>query len=371
MDQTGTHETVSKKIAVLEGDGIGAEVVAEAIKVMKAVAQKRGMKLNLSFGLAGGAALDKFGIPLPDGTLELCLNSDAVLLGAVGGPKWESNPHHLKPEQALLKLRKELGLFANVRPAKVYPALAGASTLKREIVENIDLIVMRELTGGIYFGDPKGIQNIGKVRVGFNTLIYSENEIERIARASFDMAMKRRKKVTSVDKANVLDVMQLWRDVVTEVAKDYPDVELNHLYVDNCSMQLIRDPKQFDIICTGNMFGDILSDEAAMLTGSIGMLPSASLGEHTAMYEPVHGSAPDIAGKGIANPLATIASVAMMFKYSFDMLAEADAIESAIDTVLKKGYRTADLVENSKKTVSTGEMGDLVVKAISSNGVIN
>jgi 3-isopropylmalate dehydrogenase len=364
MDQTGTHGTVSKKIAVLEGDGIGAEVVAEAIKVMEAVAQKRGMKLNFSFGLAGGVALDQFGIPLPDETLKLCLDSDAVLLGAVGGPKWESNPHHLKPEQALLKLRKELGLFANVRPAKVYPALAGTSTLRKEIVENIDLIVMRELTGGIYFGEPKGIHDNGKERVGFNTLIYSESEIERIARASFDMAMKRRKKVTSVDKANVLDVMQLWREVVIEVAKDYPEVELNHIYVDNCAMQLIRDPKQFDIICTGNLFGDILSDEAAMLTGSIGMLPSASLGEHTAMYEPVHGSAPDIAGKGIANPLATIASVAMMFKYSFDMPAEADAIESAIDAVLKKGYRTADLVEDGKKTVSTREMGDLVVAAV-------
>jgi 3-isopropylmalate dehydrogenase len=368
MDQTGTHGTVSKKIAVLEGDGIGTEVVAEAIKVMEAVARKQNMKLDFSYGLAGGAALDEFGIPLPDETLKLCLNSDTVLLGAVGGPKWESNPHHLKPEQALLKLRKELGLFANVRPAKVYPALAGASTLRREIVENIDLIVMRELTGGIYFGEPKGINNNGKERVGFNTLIYSESEIERIARSSFDMAMKRRKKVTSVDKANVLDVMQLWREVVTQIAKDYPEVELNHMYVDNCAMQLIRNPKQFDIICTGNLFGDILSDEAAMLTGSIGMLPSASLGENTAMYEPVHGSAPDIAGKGIANPLATIASLAMMFKYSFNMPAESDAIESAIDAVLKKGYRTADLVEDGKKTVSTSEMGDLVVEEIL-NGV--
>jgi 3-isopropylmalate dehydrogenase len=367
MDQTGTGEVVSKKLAVLEGDGIGREVVTEAIKVMKAVAQERDMNLEFSFGLAGGAALDEFGIPLPDETLRLCLDSDAVLLGAVGGPKWESNPHHLKPEQALLKLRKELGLFANVRPAKVYPALVGASTLRREIVENIDLIVMRELTGGIYFGEPKGVNNNGKERVGFNTLIYSESEIERIVRASFDMAMKRRKKVTSVDKANVLDVMQLWRDVVIGVAKEYPEVELNHMYVDNCAMQLIRNPKQFDIICTGNMFGDILSDEAAMLTGSIGMLPSASLGEHTAMYEPVHGSAPDIAGKGIANPLATIASVAMMFKYSFDMPDEADAIDNAIDMVLKKGYRTADLVEDGKKTVSTREMGDLVVEALQFN----
>ena len=255
-------------------------------------------------------------------------------------------------------------------------AASGSSVSKGETLKdtarnlealNIDLIVMRELTGGIYFGEPKGVNNNGKERVGFNTLVYSESEIERIVRASFDMAMKRRKKVTSVDKANVLDVMQLWRDVVIGVAKGYPEVELNHMYVDNCAMQLIRNPKQFDIICTGNMFGDILSDEAAMLTGSIGMLPSASLGEHTAMYEPVHGSAPDIAGKGIANPLATIASVAMMFKYSFDMPDEADAIDNAIDMVLKKGYRTADLVEDGKKVVSTREMGDLVVEALQFN----
>jgi len=276
----------SKKIAVLPGDGIGPEVVTEGLRVINAVTQKNDMTITLSRGLAGGAALDACNIPLPDETLDLCLESDAVLLGAVGGPKWESNPHHLKPEQALLKLRKELGLFANVRPAKVYPTLAGASTLKPEIIENIDVIVMRELTGGIYFGEPRGIRQNGNEKIGINTLVYSESEIERIARSAFEMAMKRRRKVTSVDKANVLDSSQLWRDVVNTVSKDYPDVSLNHLYVDNCAMQLVRNPRQFDIILTGNMFGDILSDEAAMLTGSIGMFPSASLGQHSSLYEP-------------------------------------------------------------------------------------
>ena len=351
-----------KKIAILEGDGIGPEVVAETVKVMEAIAGGHGLSFTYSHGLAGGAALDATGIPLPEETLTMCLESDAVLLGAVGGPKWEEKPHHLKPEQALLKLRKKLGLFANVRPAKIYPALRHASTLKEELVDGIDLIVMRELTGGIYFGEPKAVEVRDGKRVGYNTLIYSEQEIERIARAAFDMALKRRKRVTSVDKANVLDCMQLWRDVVIEVSADYPEVTLNHMYVDNCAMQLVRDPRQFDVILTGNMFGDILSDEAAMLTGSIGMLPSASLGEHTSMYEPVHGSAPDIAGKGIANPLATIASAAMMFRYSFDMPAAADAIEKAIDDVLTQGYRTADLHGDSGKIVSTSDMGDLVVE---------
>ncbi|MBN1348013.1 3-isopropylmalate dehydrogenase [candidate division KSB1 bacterium] len=353
-----------KKLAVLPGDGIGKEVVDEALKVMNAVADKRSLHIDLSFADVGGAALDKYHIPLPDETLQLCLESDAVLLGAVGGPNWESQPHHLKPERALLKLRQELGLFANVRPAKVYAPLIHASTLKAEVIRDIDLIVMRELTGGIYFGEPRGIRQNGKEKIGTNTLVYSSSEIERIARAAFDMAGKRRKKVTSVDKANVLDSMQLWRDVVCEVAKEYPDIELNHLYVDNCAMQLVRNPGQFDIILTGNMFGDILSDEAAMLTGSIGMLPSASLGKYTAMYEPVHGSAPDIAGKGIANPIATIASVAMMLKFSFDMPGEADAIEHAISAVLDDGYRTPDLMEQGKKRASTGEMGDLIVEAL-------
>lgn len=353
------------KITVLPGDGIGPEVVDEALKVVRLIAEQKDLNITYYHGLAGGAALDAHQIPLPDETLKMCLGSDAVLLGAVGGPKWENNPQHLKPEQALLKLRKELGLFANVRPAKIYSALVHASTLKPEFIENIDLIVMRELTGGIYFGEPKGIRQEGNEKIGFNTLVYSVFEIKRIARSAFDMAMQRRKKVTSVDKANVLDSSQLWRDVVIEIAQDYPEVELNHLYVDNCAMQLVRNPQQFDIILTGNMFGDILSDEAAMLTGSIGMLPSASLGQRTAMYEPVHGSAPDIAGQGIGNPIATIASVAMMFKYSFNLPEAAKAIENAIDSVLADGFRTADIMEADKKTVSTGEMGDLIVKALS------
>lgn len=353
-----------KKLAVLPGDGIGPEVVAEALKVMNIVAENSNMSIVFSEALVGGAALDKYHIPLPDETLKLCLESDAVVLGAVGGPKWESNPHYLKPEKALLRLRQELGLFANVRPAKVYPPLVGASTLKSEVIENIDLIVMRELTGGIYFGEPRGVRQNGNEKIGMNTLVYSESEIERIARSAFEMAMKRRKKVTSVDKANVLDSSQLWRDVVNDISQDYPEVSLNHLYVDNCAMQLVREPQQFDVILTGNMFGDILSDEAAMLTGSIGMLPSASLGKHSAMYEPVHGSAPDIAGQGIANPIATIASLAMMFKYSFDMPDAANAIENAISRVLEQGYRTADLMEDGKQQVTTCEMGDLIVEAL-------
>lgn len=370
MDQKGANGSMSdqnKKLAVLPGDGIGPEVVDEALKVIETIVKESDIKITYSYADAGGAALDKYNIPLPDETLQLCMESDAVLLGAVGGPKWESNPQHLKPERALLKLRKELGLFANVRPAKVYAPLVQASTLKSEVIENIDLIVMRELTGGIYFGEPRGVRQNGNDKIGINTLVYSTSEIERIARASFEMAMKRRKKVTSVDKANVLDSSQLWRDVVIAVAEDYPEVELNHLYVDNCAMQLVRDPGQFDIILTGNLFGDILSDEAAMLTGSIGMLPSASLGKHTAMYEPVHGSAPDIAGQGIANPIATIASVAMMFKFSFDMPEAAEAIENAITTVLERGYRTSDLKEDGKQSVSTREMGDLIVGNISNH----
>ncbi len=353
-----------KKIAVLPGDGIGPEVVAEALKVMNLVAQNRSIQFNFSDGLVGGASIDTHGIPLTDETLQMCLESDVVLLGAVGGPKWESLPHSQKPERALLKLRKELGLFANVRPAKIYSALIDASTLKPEVIRNIDLVVMRELTGGIYFGEPRGVHDNGKEKVGINTLIYSTSEIERITRAAFDLSRKRRKVVTSVDKANVLDTFQLWRDVVNSIAKEYPDVKLSHLYVDNCAMQLIRNPQQFDVILTGNMFGDILSDEAAMLTGSIGMLPSASLGAQNAMYEPVHGSAPDIAGKGIANPIATIASVAMMFHYSFEMPAEAKAIENAIEKVLNQGYRTADIAEKGKAPISTHEMGELIATAL-------
>ncbi len=355
-----------KKIAVLPGDGIGPEVVAEALKVMNIVAQNRSIQFNFSPGLVGGASIDAHATPLTDATLQMCLESDAVLLGAVGGPKWENLPHAQKPERALLKLRKELGLFANVRPAKIYSALIDASTLKPEVIGNIDLVVMRELTGGIYFGEPRGVRDNGQEKVGINTLVYSTSEIARITHAAFDLSRKRRKIVTSVDKANVLDTYQLWRDVVNSIAKEYPDVKLSHLYVDNCAMQLIRNPQQFDVILTENMFGDILSDEAAMLTGSIGMLPSASLGPRSAMYEPVHGSAPDIAGKGIANPIATIASVAMMFHYSFDMPAEAMAIENAIEKVLNQGYRTADIAENGKVPISTQEMGKLITTALQS-----
>ncbi len=364
MDQERTRKSMKMKIAVLEGDGIGPEVIAEALKVIRLMAHVHKMDIDLSFGQAGGAALDATGEPLPSETLTMCLESDAVLLGAVGGPKWEANPHHKKPEQALLRLRKELALFANIRPVKIYAALANASTLKKEVISDIDLIVLRELTGGIYFGEPRGIKTAGNEKIGYNTLSYSETEIERIARVAFEMSMKRRKKLTSVDKANVLESMQLWRDVVQAVAGDYPEVQLNHMYVDNCAMQLIRFPRQFDVILTGNMFGDILSDEASMLTGSIGMLPSASLGSHTALYEPVHGSAPDIAGQGIANPLATIASVAMMFRYSFEMPDAADAIETAIQRVLEQGYRTADIVQSGGAAVSTSQMGDAVLAAL-------
>jgi 3-isopropylmalate dehydrogenase len=352
------------KLAVLPGDGIGPEVVREALRIVKKIAEVRKITVETTAALVGGAALDTFKIPLPDETLKICQESDAVILGAVGGPKWESNPQHLKPEQALLKLRKELGLFANIRPAKIYPALIGASTLKPEIIRDIDLVVLRELTGGIYFGQPKGIKIENGERVGFNTLIYSTSEIERIARVGFEMALKRRKIVTSVDKANVLDSSQLWREVVIDVAKDFPEVTLNHLYVDNCTMQLIRAPRQFDVIVTGNLFGDILSDEAAMLTGSIGMLPSASLGTKSAMYEPVHGSAPDIAGKGIANPIATIDSMAMMFKYTFNMPDEATAIEKAIARVLDAGFRTQDIMEPGQTQVSTTEMGNQILAAL-------
>jgi 3-isopropylmalate dehydrogenase len=351
----------SKKIVVLPGDGIGPEVVAEAVKILKLVGERKNIFFELTTCKIGGTAIDEKGTPLPEETIAACRDAEAVLLGAIGGPKWENLPHHQKQEQGLLGIRKALGLYANVRPAKIYPALVDASTLRPEVVDGIDMIVMRELTGGIYFGQPKGVREENGVRVGFNTMVYSEPEIERIARKAFDFAMKRRKIVTSVDKANVLDGSQLWREVVLKVAEDYPEVELNHLYVDNCAMQLVRNPKQFDVILTGNLFGDILSDEAAMLTGSIGMLPSASLGATTAMYEPVHGSAPDIAGQGIANPIATIASVAMMFKYTFDMPDAAAAIETAIETVLKDGYRSADLIgDDTTTTISTSEMGDRI-----------
>ncbi|MCI0511653.1 3-isopropylmalate dehydrogenase [candidate division KSB1 bacterium] len=353
-----------KVITVLPGDGIGTEVVTEACKILELVARHKKFSITLNSSLIGGAAFDAWSVPLTDETLKMCFESDAILLGAVGGPRWEKLPHHLKPEQALLRLRRELGLFANVRPAKIYRPLIDVSTLKPAVIEQIDLVVLRELTGGLYFGEPRGIRQQGHEKVGVNTMTYTTTEIERIARAAFEMAVNRRQKVTSVDKANVLETSQLWREVVSAVAHDYPEISLNHLYVDNCAMQLVRNPQQFDVILTENMFGDILSDEAAMLTGSIGMLPSASLGKFTALYEPVHGSAPDIAGQGIANPIATIASVAMMFQYSFNMPAEARAIEQAIELVLEQGYRTADLAQNGKAPVSTQAMGDLVAAAV-------
>lgn len=350
------------KIAVLAGDGVGREIVPEAVKVLKAVAERYGHTFEFVAGDIGGQAIDKVGVPLPQDTLALAQHSDAVLLGAVGGPKWEGLEYSLRPERALLGLREQLGLFANLRPAKLYPMLADASTLKREVIEGIDLLVVRELTGGIYFGKPKGIEKIPGGERGVNTEVYTTEEIARIARIAFDAARKRRKKVTSVDKANVLESSELWRRVVTEVHRAYPDVELTHMYVDNCAMQLIRNPKQFDVLLCNNMFGDILSDEAAMLTGSIGMLPSASLGAHAGLYEPIHGSAPDIAGKNIANPIATIASAAMMLSYTFNLDKEAEAIEQAIVKTLDLGYRTKDIAGPGHRIVGTAEMGDAIAR---------
>jgi len=353
------------KIAVLPGDGIGPEVVREAVKVLEAVAEGGGFSIHTEYADVGGVALEKYDDPLPKATLELCQSSDAVLLGAIGDPKWDNMPADKRPERGLLGLREGLGLFANLRPAKIFRSLADASSLKREVVEDIDILIVRELTGGIYFGEPRGFDDRNGGR-GFNTMVYETGEVERIAHVAFEAAQKRNRKVTSVDKANVLEVSQFWRAVVEEVAKEYPDVELNHLYVDNCAMQLVRRPKQFDVILTGNMFGDILSDEAAMLTGSLGMLPSASLGTSTAMYEPVHGSAPDIAGQNIANPIATIASVAMMLHYSLDRNSEADAVEGAIASALEDGYRTQDIAGDGTTVISTQEMGDVIADRIKS-----
>jgi len=349
-------------IALLPGDGIGPEVIKEAVKVLRSLEKKLKIELILNEALVGGAAYDAKGHPLPTNTLNTAQEADAVLLGAVGGPKWEKIDFSLRPERALLGLRSSLKLYANLRPAKVFPALVDASSLKRELVENLDILVVRELTGGIYFGEPRGVEKLNDgTRRGFNTLVYTEEEIKRIACVAFDVARKRSKRVVSVDKANVLEVTGLWREVVTEVHKDYNDVVLEHMYVDNCAMQLVRAPKQFDVIVTTNMFGDILSDEASMLTGSIGMLPSASVGGSTAMYEPIHGSAPDIAGKGLANPLATILSVGMMFKYSFGCEEVNAKIESVVESVLDQGIRTRDIMSNKMTEVSTHEMGDKIV----------
>jgi len=356
---------MTKKIAVLPGDGIGQEIVAEAVKVLAAL-QKDGLDIEMKQGLVGGTAYDAHGSPLPEETLRLAKDADAVLLGAVGGHKWESLDISVRPEKGLLGLRSELQLFSNLRPAILYKQLADASTLKADIVAGLDIMIVRELTGGIYFGQPRGVRKLENgERQGFNTLVYSESEIERIGRSAFEIAMKRGKKVCSVDKANVLECTELWREVIESVAKDYPEVELSHMYVDNAAMQLVRAPKQFDVMVTTNMFGDILSDCAAMLTGSIGMLPSASLDANSkGMYEPIHGSAPDIAGQNIANPLATILSVAMMLRYSLDEAEMADRIEQAVEKVLDQGLRTADIYSEGMQKVSTSEMGDAVVAAL-------
>jgi 3-isopropylmalate dehydrogenase len=350
------------KITLLPGDGIGPEVVAEGVKLLKTVAANYGHSFEFAEALAGGIAIDETGDPLPDDTLDLCRQADAVLLGAVGGPKWSDPQAKVRPEQGLLKLRKELGLFANIRPVKVYPALAGASTLKREVVEQVDLVIIRELTGGLYFGTPQGRQDNNRGRAAVDTMYYTEAEIGRLMRVAFDLARLRRKKVTSVDKANVLASSRLWREVAHEVAAEYPDVEYEDILVDACSMYLIRNPGEYDVIATENMFGDILSDEASMLAGSMGMLPSASLAEGKfGLYEPIHGSAPDIAGQGIANPLATILSVAMMLRTTFGLLEEAGAVERAVEAVLAAGHRSPDLAEPGTTAIGTAAMGDLVV----------
>jgi 3-isopropylmalate dehydrogenase len=353
------------KIAVLPGDGIGTEIIAQAVKVLGALA-KDGLKLEIEQAPVGGAAYDIAGDPLPSATLKLAREADAILFGAVGGWQYDQLPRAKRPEQAILGLRKELGLFANLRPAKVFPELVEASTLRPEVVSGMDILILRELTGDIYFGQPRGMRKLDNgEREGFDTMRYSESEIRRIAHAGFRAAMKRSKKLCSVDKSNVLETSQLWREVVTEVAREYPSVALSHMYVDNAAMQLLRDPRQFDVMVTGNMFGDILSDEASMLTGSIGMLPSASLdANNKGLYEPIHGSAPDIAGKNLANPLATILSAAMMLRYSFNQDQAADRIEAAVTGVLARGLRTADIHRAGTQKVGTVQMGDAVLAAL-------
>ncbi|HEY9034722.1 MAG TPA: 3-isopropylmalate dehydrogenase [Pseudomonadales bacterium] len=355
-----------RQILTLPGDGIGPEIMQEAMKVMEAVNRRFSLGLVFDQALVGGAAIDATGVPLPAETLAKAKAADAILLAAVGGPKWDKLEMALRPEKGLLGIRSELSLFANLRPAILYPQLADSSTLKRDVVAGLDIMIVRELTGGIYFGQPRGIHvNAAGEREGFNTYRYSEPEIRRIAHVAFDMAMKRNKKLCSVDKANVLEVTVLWREVMEQVGKEYPEVELSHMYVDNAAMQLVRAPKQFDVMVTGNMFGDILSDAAAMLTGSIGMLPSASLDSNKrGMYEPCHGSAPDIAGQGKANPLAIILSVAMMLRYSFAEAEAAMAIEYAVSQVLDQGLRTGDIMADGCQLVNTSQMGDAVVAAL-------
>ncbi|MBE8189694.1 MAG: 3-isopropylmalate dehydrogenase [Candidatus Thioglobus sp.] len=353
------------KVLILPGDGIGPEIVAQALKVIDYLNKNDNLAMDLAYGLVGGGAYDETGSPLPDATLAAARKSDSILLGAVGGYQWEGLQRDLRPERGLLGLRSELDLFANLRPALLHPQLAKASTLKAEVVSGLDLMIVRELVSGIYFGQPRGIEIRDGQRYGFNTAAYSEAEITRIAHCAFQIAQKRQKRLCSVDKANVLEVCELWREVLEAVGKDYADVELSHIYVDNAAMQLVKAPKQFDVIVTSNLFGDVLSDCAAMLTGSIGMLPSASLNaDGFGMYEPIHGSAPDLAGQDIANPLATILSVAMMLRYSLNQVALAEKIEAAVDLVLQQGHRTKDIASTGETAVGTEAMGDLVVAAL-------
>ena len=361
----------NRQVLVLPGDGIGPEIMGEVMRVVEFFDKQRIASFDLTQGLVGGAAYDASGVPLTDATLARAMSADAVLFGSVGGPKWESLPFELQPERGLLKLRKEMDLFANLRPALVFEALAEASSLKRELVAGLDLMIVRELTGGIYFGEPRGIETLPDgSRRGINTEVYSEGEIERVVRVGFDLARQRQRRLTEVDKANVMESGVLWREVARRVHADYPDVGLSFMYADNCAMQLVRNPKQFDVIVTSNLFGDILSDCAAMLTGSLGMLPSASLGapdqtgRRRALYEPVHGSAPDIAGKGVANPLASILSFAMMLRYSFDLAEEANMVESAVRRALAAGARTGDIRQAGAPAISTRAMGDAVLQEL-------
>ena len=350
------------KIGVIKGDGIGPEIVDEAIKVLDALSAAEGFNLEYNEMLMGGAAIDATGVPLPDETIQGVKQCDAVLFGAIGGPKWDNVERHLRPESGLLALRKEMGTFANLRPAIVYDELVNASTLKADVVKGVDIMVVRELTGGIYFGQPRELHSDR----AFNTMVYTREEVDRIAHVAFKIAMQRDKRICSVDKANVLEVSQFWRETVIEIAKEYPEVELTHMYVDNAAMQLIRNPKQFDVILTGNIFGDILSDAASMLSGSIGLLPSASTGKGVGLYEPIHGSAPDIAGQGIANPLATISSASMMLRYALNESEAADKIDDAVKKSLSQGYRTGDLgAYDAKEICSCSEIGDIIAKYVS------
>ncbi len=347
----------SYKIGIIKGDGIGPEIIDEAIKVLDAVSVAQGFNLKYHEFLLGGSAIDETGVPLPDETIKGVKTCDAVLFGAIGGPKWDHLERHLRPESGLLGLRKEMGTFANLRPATVYEELVNASTLKASVIKGVDIMVVRELTGGIYFGEPRALNE----HMAFNTMVYSQDEVERIAKVAFEIAMKRKKRICSVDKANVLEVSQFWREIVEKISLNYPEVELTHMYVDNAAMQLIRNPKQFDVILTGNIFGDILSDTASMLSGSIGLLPSASTGRGVGIYEPIHGSAPDIAGQGIANPLATISSAGMMLKYALGENSASEKIDDAIKKALQDGYRTGDLGDfDAKEIVSCSQMGDII-----------